>query len=136
MARFKNPRGKKAGKGRERRVLVTGAFSKLLTLYLDDYAKKSSRYPATLLARMRDIILPQIKNFPESGRGVEDLNILKAFADSPAMGHLLSEIHARAAKIELREVILDRNFKILYGYDGKRVILLSLRHMAKQRYFL
>lgn len=50
------------------------------------------------------------------------------------MANLLKEIEIEKQKLNLREIILDKNFKILYGFDGKTVAFLNVKHMAKKDY--
>lgn len=124
---------KKSGKA-ARRIQITKIFASRLTEYLDYYAALADRYPAALVRKLQETTLPRLQNFPESGRAIEDLTVLEAFSDSRAVVEVLATVKDLSSSLTLREIILDKNFKILYGYDTKNVILLAIKHMAKKEY--
>lgn len=117
-----------------RHILIADAISTQLMSYLDYYAEKSPAYPKTLITKLRGICLPQLKSFPESGSPVMDIEILKNFIRSPSVAKLLDRIRTHSKSLMLKEIILDKNFKILYGYNKKNVVLLAIKHAAKRSY--
>lgn len=119
-----------------RSVLLTRKFAGRLEESCAYYASKSPGYLRGILVKLRDKTIPHLQKFPEMGAAVEDMRLLTGFSDSPLMSDLLTEISqlSRKAKLSLREILLDRNFKILYGFNDKVVVLLTLKHMSQRGY--
>lgn len=115
-------------------VLFTRTFSTLLAGHLDYYKKFSSSYPQELLKKLKEKCLPQLLKFPDSGRLIEDLGILQGFRDSPVIDVLLKGIHVEKENLNLREIVLDRNFVVLYGFNHRHVVFLSIKHSARKEY--
>lgn len=115
-------------------IYFTRYFNQKLNFFLDYYQTVSQEYPLKIINKLQNSCVPQLKNFPESGRAIEDLEVIKKLMNSPFVTNLLKEIEVTKQKLNLREIILDKNFKILYGHDGETVVFLNVKHMAKKDY--